>query len=87
MCGQEDARTCVGKYGKVALRGSYATRLGIAWFLFRVDVPDDVVGKPNHLIACPLGHLGESFGFGLIFERIAWKVDAYAVKSVSITNV
>lgn len=39
-------------------------------------MPDNVIGKANDLVACSLGHLGESFGLSLIFEGVAWEVDA-----------
>lgn len=38
-------------------------------------MPDNVVGETNDLVACSLGHLGEPFRFGLVFECIGWEVN------------
>jgi hypothetical protein len=38
-------------------------------------MPDNVVGKTNHLVACAFGHLGESFGLCLVFKGIRREVD------------
>jgi hypothetical protein len=46
-------------------------------------MPDDVVRKTNNFVARSLGHFGKSLGFGLIFECIAWEVNAYG-KEVSL---
>lgn len=45
--------------------------------LFRVDVPDNVVGKTNDLVASTLGHLGEALGLGLVLESVGGEVDTY----------
>lgn len=53
--------------------------LCVATLLLGVDVPDDVVGKTNDLVAGALGHLGETFGLGLVLESVAREVDAYGL--------
>lgn len=50
--------------------------LCIAALFFRVDMPNNVIGETVDFIASTLGHFGESFSFGLIFESVARKVDA-----------
>ena len=47
-------------------------------FLFRINVPDDVVWQTNYLVTGSFRHLGEPFRFGLIFERVRWEIDACA---------
>jgi len=39
-------------------------------------MPHNVVRKSVNAISGSLGHLGEAFGLGLIFERIAREVNA-----------
>lgn len=47
----------------------------VSRLLFRVDVPDHVVGQTNDLVAGTLGHLGEALGLGLILESVGGEVD------------
>lgn len=42
-----------------------------------VDVPDDVIGQADHLVARSLGHFGEALGLGLVFERVTREVDTW----------
>jgi len=51
--------------------------LGIARFLFRVDVPYNVVWQPNDFVTGALGHLGEALSLSLVLEGISGKVDSY----------
>jgi hypothetical protein len=51
----------------------------VAWLLLRIDMPDDVVRKTDDLVACSLGHLSETLGLGLVFECVAWEVNACIV--------
>jgi len=44
--------------------------------LFRVNVPDDVIGEAVDAVPGALGHFREALGFGLVFEGVAWEVDA-----------
>jgi hypothetical protein len=50
--------------------------LRISGFLFRVDMPDNIIWQPVNAVASSFGHFGESFGLGLVLEGIARKVDA-----------
>ena len=47
-------------------------------------MPDNVVGETNNPISSALGHLGEAFCFGLIFEGVGREVDAF--KSLLVTR-
>ena len=49
--------------------------LCLAALLGGVDVPDNVVGKANDFVACPLRHFSETFRLGLVLECVAGKVD------------
>ena len=69
---------------KLVSKGSSFIRSSVARLLFCIDMPDDIVGETNHFVACSFGHFGESFGLGLILERITWEVDAYRAMLVSI---
>lgn len=63
-------------------RNSCLVRLAIAQvarLLVSVDVPDDVVGQSDDLVAGTLSHLGESFCFGLVLKGIRGEVDAGSV--------
>ena len=42
----------------------------VSGLLVRVYVPDNIVGQAEDLVACALGHLGKSFGLGLVFEGV-----------------
>lgn len=47
----------------------------VARLLIRVDVPHDVVGQTDDLVAGTLRHLGESFGLGLVLKRVRGEID------------
>lgn len=49
----------------------------VAGLLVRVNVPDNIVGQTNDLVAGTLGHLGEALGFGLVLESVCGEVDTY----------
>jgi hypothetical protein len=51
----------------------------IAWLLFSVLMPHDIVWQAIYTISCPLGHFRESLCFGLVLKRVARKVDARTV--------
>ena len=55
----------------------------ISGFLLGVNVPDDVVLEPVDAIAGALGHLGEAFGLGLVFECVTGEIDAYEARPMS----
>ena len=59
---------------------------GIAGLLVRVDVPDDVVGQAEDFVARALGHLCESFGFGLVLECVTREVDAWGDVSILLSR-
>ena len=65
---------CLDKKGRGKETGG--TRLCITGLFLGVDVPDNVVGQTKDFVSCPLGHLGEPFGFGLVLEGVAREVDA-----------
>ena len=46
-------------------------------------MPDNIVGQTVDLVACAPGHLGETFGLGLVFEGVGGEVDAYWKDTVS----
>lgn len=48
----------------------------VAGLLVGVNVPNNVVGQANDLVAGTLGHLGEALGFGLVLESVRGEVDA-----------
>lgn len=50
--------------------------LYIAALLLGVNVPHNVVGEANHLVAGPPSHLGEPLRLGLVLESVARKVDS-----------
>lgn len=56
---------------------------GVTGLLFGVDMPDDVVWKSDNLITSSFSHFRKAFSFGLIFERIRWKVDTCSHKLIS----
>lgn len=49
----------------------------VARLFFGINVPDDVVGKTDNLVASSFSHLGKSFRFGLILKGIRREVDTY----------
>lgn len=49
--------------------------LSITRLLIGVDMPNHVVGKTKNLVPSALGHAGEPFRFGLVFESIGGEVD------------
>lgn len=58
----------------------------VAGLLVGVDMPNDVVGQANDLVASALGHLGETLGFGLVLERVRGEVDAFKQSEHSSSN-
>jgi hypothetical protein len=56
---------------------------GIAGFLVRVDVPDDVIWKSKDTVAGALGHFGKAFSLGLVFESVTREVDSCRAKTKS----
>ena len=50
--------------------------LRIPRLLLRIDMPDYVIRQPDDFIPRPLGHFGESFRLGLVFEGVAGEIDA-----------
>ena len=41
-----------------------------------INMPDNIVGQPNDLVASSLGHFGESLCLGLVLKRIAREIYA-----------
>ena len=52
------------------------TALLVAGLFFCIDVPDDVVWKAIDTVTGSFRHLGKALSFGLIFESIAWEINA-----------
>lgn len=60
--------------------------LCVSGLLVRVNVPYDVVGQTPDPVSCALGHLRETFCLCLVFEGIAWEVDACVRDLVSLAS-
>lgn len=69
--------------GKISIRSIRRSTFQIARLLVRVDVPDDVVGETDDLVSGAFGHFGEPFRLGLVFEGVAWEIDALYHMSVN----
>jgi len=51
--------------------------LSVTGFLLGINVPHHVIRQSVHAIAGSLGHLRESFRFGLVLEGVAGEVDTF----------
>lgn len=59
----------------------FGMRLNVPRLLLRIDMPDDIIRQSVHLVSSALGHLRETLGFSLVFERVAGEVDAYTTQN------
>jgi hypothetical protein len=56
-----------------------ADGLFVAALLLGVDMPNNVVGEAVDAVTRTLGHLGKTFGLGLVLEGVAGEVDPWSV--------
>lgn len=55
----------------------FSHSLSVAFGLFSVVMPDDIIGQSVNLIAGALGHLGKPFRLGLVLKRIGREIDTW----------
>ena len=48
-------------------------------------MPNHIIRQAENAVTRPLGHCGETFGLGLVFEGVAGEIDAYK-DSLAITG-
>jgi hypothetical protein len=62
-------------------------RLRVSALFLGIDMPHNVVGKANDLVASALCHLSKAFGLGLVLERVARKIDAYDAQTSQLSSI